>query len=92
MENRINRFDVKIVTNRKSYLKWSFTPTLRREKQPDHGWIMIEKDKCEIKLNKPTHIEASILELSKITESLVKWKMKRETCGVHIKRLVGLNA
>lgn len=53
---------------------------------------MIEKDKCEIKLNKPTHIEASILELSKITESLVKWKMKRETCGVHIKRLVGLNA
>lgn len=67
MENRINRFDVKIVTNRKSYLKWSFTPTLRREKQPDHGWIMIEKDKREIKLNKPTHIEASILELSKIT-------------------------
>ena len=55
-----------IVTNRKKYLKWSFRPTFRGEKQLDHGLIMIENDKCRIKLYKQSHIGASIFELNKV--------------------------
>ena len=58
----MNKCDLKIVTNRKTYLKWSFRPTFRKEKQLENGLILIEKDKCRINLNKTTDIGASILE------------------------------
>ena len=59
----MHKFNVKNLTNRKYYLKWSFIPTFRRQKQLDNGSMMLEKDKC--RLNKPTHIRLGILELSK---------------------------
>lgn len=59
----MNKFDLKTVTARKKYFKWSCRR--RREKQLGNGLIMIEKQ-MENKLNKPTHIGVSILELSKI--------------------------
>lgn len=59
----MNKFDLKIVTTRKNYFKWSCR--VRREKQLGNGLIMIEKQ-MQNKLNKPTHIGVSILELSKI--------------------------
>ena len=37
----------------------------KRKKQLHNGLIIKQKDECRIKLNKPTHIEGSILELSK---------------------------
>ena len=37
-------------------------PIFRREKQLDYRLIMIEKDKCRIKLNKATHIGTGMLE------------------------------
>ena len=57
---------VKIVTNRKNYLKWSFRRTFRTEKQLDKGLTMIKKDKCITKLDNPNYIGASILELIKV--------------------------
>ena len=62
----MNKFDVKLLSNGKNFIKLTFKPTFRREKQLDCALIMIQKDECRISLNKPTHIGASILELSKI--------------------------
>ena len=41
----MNRLDVKIVTTRKKFLKWSCRPTLLREKQLPNRVIAIEKGK-----------------------------------------------
>ena len=61
-ENSMNKVTVKIVTNRKNHLNWPLDQPLKEKS----NLIMIEKDKSGIKLNKPTHKEASILELSKV--------------------------
>ena len=58
--------DVKIVTARKLYLKQSFRPNFKREKQFRNGAIAIEKQKCSLNLNKPICIGTSILDLSKV--------------------------
>ena len=47
----MEKFDIKIVINRKKYIKWSFRQSLRKEKQLNNGFIMTEKDKYRIKLN-----------------------------------------
>ena len=54
----MNKTALKIVTTRKQYLKWSFTPVFKREKQLRNGVIVIKKGR--INLNKPTYIEANI--------------------------------
>ena len=54
----MNKTALKIVTTRKQYLEWSFTPLFKREKQLRNGVIAIEK--VRINLNKPTYIEANI--------------------------------
>lgn len=65
IENPINKFDVKIITNRKNYLKWLFRLTFRRKKQRLRGLLNMEKDKCRKKFNKLTDFRAAMLELSK---------------------------
>ena len=45
--------------------KWSFRSAFRRGKL-DNGSKVIEKGKCRIKLNKPTHTGASILESNQV--------------------------
>lgn len=60
-ENPAKKSDVKTVTSRIDCWKRSFG----RGKHFDNGLTMIQKYKCSIKLNKPTHIGTSILELSK---------------------------
>ena len=39
----MNKVDVKIMTTRKQYTKWSFRPTLKREKQLCNGAIARKK-------------------------------------------------
>ena len=56
IENPMSKFDIRIVSVR---------PTFKTKKQLDNGLIIKQKDKCRIKLKKPTHIEGRILELSK---------------------------
>ena len=62
----MNTFGVKVVTNRKKYLKRLFTQVFRREKQLVNRLKIIEKYKRSVKLNKPTQIRATILELRKV--------------------------
>ena len=65
IENPMNKIDVKIVTSRKQYLKWSLKSTFKREKKIFRV-IVIKKEKCRININKTIYIVASILDLSKI--------------------------
>ena len=60
----MNKTTLKIVTTRKQYLKWSFRQFFKREKELRNGVIAIEKGR--INLNKPTYIEANILDLIKV--------------------------
>ena len=66
LKNIIIKVDVKIVTTRKQYLKWSFTPNFKKRKIFRNGAIAIEKEKCILNLNKPTYIETSMLDFSKV--------------------------
>ena len=58
----MKKVDVKIVTTRKQYIKWTFRPTFKREKQFRNGAIAIEKRNSLINLIKPTYIRETILE------------------------------
>ena len=64
IENLMNKVDMEIFITRKQYLKWSFRPTFKREKQFCDETIAREKEKCRTNLNKPIYIETSILDLS----------------------------
>ena len=50
----MKKTDVEIINTRKQYLKWSFRPTFKREKQFRNGAIAIEKRNSLINLIKPT--------------------------------------
>ena len=65
IENPINKVHVKIVTNRKQYLKWLFRTTFKKGKFCNEA-IAIEKKKHKINFNKTIHIRVSILDLSKV--------------------------
>ena len=55
----MNKFNVKNVVTRKHYLKWSFRPAFKREK----NW---KKQEYRINLHKPIYIRTNILDLSKV--------------------------
>ena len=62
-EKPMNWVDVRIVTSRRQYVKWSFRPTFKKGKK-----IVMEqyqKRKIRIHLNKPIYIGKSILDLRK---------------------------
>ena len=52
----MNKVDVKMMTTKKQYLKWSFRPISQREKQFSNGTIAVEKEKYRTNLNKPVYI------------------------------------
>ena len=66
MENVRNRIYVKLVKNKKEYLKCALKPTYRSHKIFDNNLVAILKCKLALKLNKPAYIGVFILELSKI--------------------------
>ena len=43
----MKKVDVKIVTTRKQYIKWTFRPTFKREKQFRNGALAIEKENAK---------------------------------------------
>ena len=53
------------MTKRKQYLKWSFRPTFKGEKNRN-GAIATENEKCGINLDKTIYIGISILDLIKV--------------------------
>ena len=64
MENVRNKIDVKLVSNKKDYLKWASKPSYMSHKIFDNYLVVILKNKVILKLNKPAYIGMCILELS----------------------------
>ena len=66
MENLRNRIAVKLVSNKKDYLKWTSKPSYMSHKIFDNDLVAIRKNKVTLTLNKPAYIGMCILELSKV--------------------------
>ena len=66
MENLRNRIDVKLVSNKKDYLKWASKPSYMSYKIFDNDLVTMRKKKVTLTLNKPAYIGMCILELSKV--------------------------
>ena len=61
MENVRNKIDVKLVSNKKDYLKWASKPSYMSHKIFDNYLVVILKNKVILKLNKPAYIGMCIL-------------------------------
>ena len=66
MENFRSRIDVRIVSNKNDYLKWTSKPSYMSQKIFDNDLIAIRKSKVTLTPNKPAYIEICILDLSKV--------------------------
>ena len=66
MENLRNRIDVKLVSNKKDYLKWTSKRSYMWHTIFDNDLIAIRNNKVTLALNKPAYIGMCILELCKV--------------------------
>ena len=66
IENLRNRINIKLVTNREDYLKWTSKSRYMSHKIFDNDLVAIRKNKVTLTLNKPAYIGMCILELSKL--------------------------
>ena len=66
MENLRNMIDVRLVSNKKDYLKWTSKPSYMSHKIFDNDLVAIHKGKVTLMLNKTACVGMSILELSKV--------------------------
>ena len=66
MENIRNRINVKLVNNKKDYLKCTLKPSYMSHKIFGNNLVAIHKSKLTLKLNKPAYAGMSILELGKV--------------------------
>ena len=66
MLNVRNRIDLKLVSNKKDYLKLKSKQSYMSYKVFDNDFLAIRKNKVTLTLNKPTYSEMRILELSKV--------------------------
>ena len=66
MENLRNRIDVRLVSNKKDYLKWTSKPSYMSHKLLDNDLDAISKNKVTLRLNKSAYIRMCTLELSKV--------------------------
>ena len=66
MENVRNRIDVKLVRNKKDYLKWTSKPRYVSHEIFDNDLVAIRKNKVTLTLNKLAYIGMCILEISKV--------------------------
>ena len=64
--NLRNRINLKLVNDKKDYLKCTSTPRFMPHKVFDNNLVTIHKTKLTLKLNKPAYIGMCILELSKV--------------------------
>ena len=53
IENLGNRFDIRLVSNKKDYLKWISKPNYISQKKIGNNLVAMHKSKVTIKLNKP---------------------------------------
>ena len=66
VENLRNGINVKLVSNKKDYLKWTFKPSCTSQKIFDNDLVAIRKNKITLTLNIHAYIGMYILELSKL--------------------------
>ena len=66
MENLRKRIDLKLVSNKRDYLKQTTKPRYMLHKIFDNDLVAIRKNKVTLTLNKPTYIGMCILGLSKV--------------------------
>ena len=66
MENLRNTIDIKPVSNKKDYLKWTSKPSYVSYKIFDNDLVAIRKNKVTLPLNKPAYIGMCVFELSKV--------------------------
>ena len=66
IENLRNRIDVKLVSNKKDYLKRKAQSTYMSHKISENDLVATRKSKVTLTLNKPAFIGMCILQLSKI--------------------------
>ena len=56
MESLRNRIDIKLVSNKKDYLKWTSKPSYMSHKTIDNDLVEIRKNKVTLMLNKSAYI------------------------------------
>ena len=66
IENLRNRIDVKRLSNKEDYLKWTSKPTYMSHKIFDNDLLAIHKSKLALMLRKPIYIGMCVLEYSKV--------------------------
>ena len=66
MKNLRNRVDVKLVDDKKDYLKQTSKPGYMSQKIFDNNLVAIHKSKFALTLNKPVYVGVHILELRKV--------------------------
>ena len=64
--NGRNSADVKLVSNKKDYLKRTSKPSYMSNKIFDNNLVLIHKNKPTLTLKKSTYIEICVLELRKV--------------------------
>ena len=81
IENLRNRIDVKLVNNKKDYLKWTSKPSYMSRKVFDNDLVAIRKSKVTLTLTKPAYIGICILELSKVLMYEFRYDYIKNKCG-----------
>ena len=66
MENLRNRINLKLVSNKKDYLKWTSKPSYMLHKIFDNNSVAICKNKVTLRLDIPAYIAMCVLGLSKV--------------------------
>ena len=66
MKKLRNRIDVRLVSNKKDYLKKTSKPRYMSQNVLDMDLVSICKSKVTLTLNKPTCVEMCILDLNKV--------------------------
>ena len=65
-ENLRNSFYLRLVSNKKSYLKWISKSSYMSQKIFDHDLVPIHKSIVTLRLKKPAYVEMSTLDLSEV--------------------------
>ena len=86
MESLRNRIDVKLVSNKKGYLKWTSKPNYMSHKIFENDLVTICVSKV-ITLNKAAYTGMRILELSKILMYKFHYDYIKNKCGNNLRLL-----
>ena len=66
MESLRNKVNVKLVNNKKDYLKCTSKPSYMPHKIFDNNLVALRKSKVSLKFNKPAYTGMCILKLNKV--------------------------